>query len=86
MVRFDLVCAAASGAPVADSFESLLSCLLVCARRAGFALPGPELGVTRASAEAVMRQLPKVEVPGLRKVFVKRSDVALFIDRCTKRA
>jgi len=34
-----------------------------------------ELGVTRASAEAIMRKLPKVEIDGLRKVFVKRTDV-----------
>jgi hypothetical protein len=38
-----------------------------------------ELGVTRASAEAVMRQLPIVKVEDLRKTFVKRSDVAAYI-------
>jgi hypothetical protein len=42
-----------------------------------------ELGVTRASAEAVMRALPVVQVPGLRKVFVKRSDVEALLARCT---
>ena len=34
-----------------------------------------ELGVKRATAEAIMRQLPVVTVPGLRKVFVRRDDV-----------
>ena len=38
-----------------------------------------ELGVSRAAAEAIMRQLPKVQVPGLRKTFVKRSDVAKLL-------
>ena len=42
-----------------------------------------ELGVTRAAAEAVMRRLPVVMIPGLRKVFVKRSDVAAYIAACT---
>jgi hypothetical protein len=34
-----------------------------------------ELGVTRAAAEAVMRQVPTVVIPGLRKSFCRRSDV-----------
>jgi hypothetical protein len=34
-----------------------------------------ELGVTRAAAEAMMRHLPKVLVPGLRKVWVRRDDL-----------
>lgn len=42
-----------------------------------------ELGVTRAAAEAVMRQLPVVQVPGLRKVYVRRGDVAALLERCT---
>jgi hypothetical protein len=42
-----------------------------------------ELGVTRAAAEAIMRQLPVVAFPGLRKVFVKRSDVARLIEERT---
>jgi hypothetical protein len=33
-----------------------------------------ELGVTRAAAERIMRQIPKVHVAGLRKVYVKRED------------
>lgn len=39
-----------------------------------------ELGVTRAAAEAIMRQLPVIEPPGLRKVYVRRSDVARFLE------
>ena len=39
-----------------------------------------ELGITRAAAEAIMRQLPVIEPPGLRKVYVRRSDVARFLD------
>ena len=39
-----------------------------------------ELGVTRAAAEAIMRRLPVVEFPGLRKVYVRRADVAALID------
>jgi len=42
-----------------------------------------ELGVTRAAAEAVMRQLPTVEFAGLRKVYVRRSDVARLIEQRT---
>jgi hypothetical protein len=42
-----------------------------------------ELGVTRAAAEKIMRQLPIVQIPGLRKTFVKRSDVAGLIEAST---
>jgi hypothetical protein len=42
-----------------------------------------ELGVTRAAAEAIIRQLPIVQVPGLRKVYVRRPDVANLLERCT---
>jgi hypothetical protein len=38
-----------------------------------------ELGVTRAAAEAIMRRLPIVQFEGLRKVYVRRSDVAAEI-------
>ena len=38
-----------------------------------------ELGVTRAAAEAIMRQVPIVAVEGLRKVYVRRSDVAEYL-------
>jgi hypothetical protein len=43
-----------------------------------------ELGITRAAAEAVMRQLPKVEIPGLRKVYVKRESVERLLREATK--
>ena len=39
-----------------------------------------ELGVTRAASEAVMRQLPVVHFEGLRKVYVRRQDVARLIE------
>jgi hypothetical protein len=38
-----------------------------------------ELGVTRAAAEAIMRHLPTVQFEELRKVYVKRSDVAAYV-------
>ena len=43
-----------------------------------------ELGVTRSSAEAIMRKLPKVEIEGLRKVFVKRGDVEQLLAESTR--
>lgn len=42
-----------------------------------------ELRVTRAVAEKVMRQLPVVEFPGIRKVYVRRGDVEAYLERCT---
>jgi hypothetical protein len=42
-----------------------------------------ELGVTRAAAEAIIRQLPIVQVPGLRKVYVRRPDVEKLLEACT---
>jgi hypothetical protein len=41
-----------------------------------------ELGVSR-SAERIMRHLPKVEIEDLRKVYVRRGDVAAYIERRT---
>lgn len=38
-----------------------------------------ELGVTRAAAEAIMRQIPTVQIDGLRKVYVRRYDVAGYL-------
>lgn len=34
-----------------------------------------ELGVTRAAAEKIICALPVVQLPGLRKVYVRRPDV-----------
>jgi hypothetical protein len=42
-----------------------------------------ELGVTRAAAEAIMRRLPVVSIEGLRKVYVRRSDVLALIELST---
>ena len=44
-----------------------------------------ELGVKRATAEAIMRAVPSVEIPGVRKNHVRRDDVLAFLDRQTKR-
>lgn len=38
-----------------------------------------ELGVKRATAEAIMRQVPVVQIEGLRKVYVRRTDVHALI-------
>jgi hypothetical protein len=42
-----------------------------------------ELGVSRAAAEAIMRQLDIVQIDGLRKVYVRRSDVTAYLDEHT---
>jgi hypothetical protein len=42
-----------------------------------------ELGVTRAAAEAIMRRLPVVQIEDLRKTYVRRSDVAAYLERRT---
>jgi hypothetical protein len=42
-----------------------------------------ELGVTRASAEAIMRRLPVVQIEGLRKTYVKRADVERYLEART---
>jgi hypothetical protein len=42
-----------------------------------------ELGVTRAAAEAIMRQLPVVQIEGLRKTYVRRSDVLRLLEERT---
>ncbi len=44
-----------------------------------------ELGVTRSAAEKLMRQVPKVHIPGLRKVYVKRDDIVRVIEEGTRR-
>jgi hypothetical protein len=42
-----------------------------------------ELGVTRAAAEALMRNLPVVQIEGLRKVYVRRPDVERYLEART---
>jgi len=43
-----------------------------------------ELGVSRAAAEAIMRLLPKIEVPGLRKTYVLGDDVLSGVEKWTR--
>lgn len=38
-----------------------------------------ELGITRAAAEAIMRELPVVKPPTLRKTYVRSDDLALYL-------
>lgn len=42
-----------------------------------------ELAITRAAAEAIMRRLPVVQIEGLRKTYVRRSDVADYLEART---
>jgi hypothetical protein len=42
-----------------------------------------ELGVTRAAAESIMRQVPAVVIPGLRKSYCRRGDVEALLERHT---
>ena len=42
-----------------------------------------ELGVTRAVAEKIMRQLPVVTFADVRKVYVRRVDVAALVEART---
>jgi len=42
-----------------------------------------ELGVTRAAAEKIMRRLPVVSIEVLRKTYVRRDDVAAYLDEQT---
>jgi hypothetical protein len=42
-----------------------------------------ELGVTRAAAEKIMQRVPSVQIEGLRKTYVRRDDVARYLDART---
>lgn len=42
-----------------------------------------ELGVGRATVDAIFRSLPVVALPGLRKPFVRRDDVMRLLDEST---
>ena len=42
-----------------------------------------ELGVSRATAEAIMRKLPTVQLEDHRKVFVRRDHVAAYLHERT---
>src|SRR5437868_1719823 len=39
-----------------------------------------ELGISRKAAERIMFQIPKQDVPGLRKVYVRGADLQRFLD------
>jgi hypothetical protein len=56
-----------------EPLPELLDCAAVMA----------ELGVTRAVAGKLMRQLPIVTFPEIRKVYVRRSDVARLVEERT---
>ena len=58
------------GPPVTERLPTLLDCRAIMR----------ETGISRAAAEALMRSLPKVTVPGLRKVYVRRSDVLALLE------
>jgi hypothetical protein len=42
-----------------------------------------ELGITRAAAECLMRQVPTVQFAGLRKSYCKRDDLARLVEART---
>lgn len=42
-----------------------------------------ELGVSRSVAEKIVRQLPKVKLPDIAKVYVKRVDVDRYLETHT---
>jgi hypothetical protein len=44
-----------------------------------------ELGVKRTVAERIIEQIPKQEIPGVRRLLVRRSDVQKFLDDNLKR-
>jgi hypothetical protein len=67
------VVGAAGGFGVSEALPQLLDAKHLAA----------ELGITRAAAEAIIRQLPIVQVPGLRKVYVRRPDVEKLLEACT---
>ena len=56
-----------------------LSGLYDCARLAR------ELGISRTAAEQIMRQLPKQEVDGLRKTYVRAEHVQDYLDERVRR-
>jgi len=58
---------------VTDRLPELLDCKALRA----------ELGFTRAAAEAIMRQIPIVQIDGLRKVYVRREAVRAYIESRT---
>ena len=45
-----------------------------------------ELRVSRTAAEAIMRHVPKIHVEGLRKTYVRWSDVERYLEERTRAA
>lgn len=43
-----------------------------------------ELGVSRAVADAIFRELPTVHVPGVRRCYVRAADVERAVERWTR--
>ena len=43
-----------------------------------------ELGIKRTIAERIIEQIPKQEIPGVRRLLVRRSDVQAFLDQHLK--
>jgi predicted nucleotidyltransferase len=58
---------------VTDRLPELLDCAALM----------KELRVKRAAAETIMRQLPSIQIEGLRKVYVRRVDVQQLIEART---
>jgi len=44
-----------------------------------------ELGITEAAADAIMRQLDTIKPAGVRKLYVRRSDVLAYLKASTTR-
>jgi len=40
-----------------------------------------ELGVKRSVAEAIIRKIPKQEIPGCRRLLVRRDDVLALLEK-----
>lgn len=45
-----------------------------------------ELDISRATAERIIRHIPKQEIPGCRKLLVRRADVERFLAENVKEA
>lgn len=43
-----------------------------------------ELGVSRSTAEKIMRRIPKIEVEDVRKVYVRRAAVEAYLNERTR--
>jgi hypothetical protein len=41
------------------------------------------LGLGRRAIDAIFRACPVVAIPGVRRVYLRRADVAEFLDACT---